>query len=102
VHLGRDRRPGWTQHQALGAAQALPGPLSTFAAYLCAVVRGPWGGLGGGAVALVAVFLPGFLLLMGVLPFRGALRAGAGAQAAMRGVCLVSDWARLAVLAKRC
>ena len=64
-----------------GAAQAVPGPLFTFAAYLGAVV----GGWSGAAVALVAIFLPGFLLLIGVLPFWAALRCHGWAQSAMQG-----------------
>lgn len=65
-----------------GAAQAVPGPLFTFAAYLGAVA----GGLGGAAVALVAIFLPGMLVLLGALPFWAVLRAHPRAQAAMRGI----------------
>ncbi len=80
---------GWvTDAQFLagyGAAQAVPGPLFTFAAYLGAIAEvGPGGALGAG-IALVAVFLPGFLLLTGVLPFWNAFRRHAAAQAAMRG-----------------
>ena len=68
-----------------GAAQAVPGPLFTFAAYLGAVVEPAPNGIIGASVALVAIFLPGFLLLVGVLPFWNALRVRRGAQAAMRG-----------------
>lgn len=67
-----------------GAAQAVPGPLFSFAAYLGAVAQ-PGGGLFLAAVALVAVFLPGMLLLLGVLPFWERLRAIRGAGAAVRG-----------------
>jgi chromate transporter len=68
-----------------GAAQAVPGPLFTFAAFLGAV-SGPWpNGVLGAAIALVAVFLPGFLLLVGALPFWDAFRARPLAQAGMRG-----------------
>ena len=63
-----------------GAAQAMPGPLFTFAAYL-----GALSGPSGAAIALVAIFLPGLLLVVGVLPFWGVLRVRPGAQAAMRG-----------------
>jgi chromate transporter len=69
-----------------GAAQAVPGPLFTFAAYLGAVLDGKVGGLAGAVIALVAIFLPGLLLLMGALPFWDALRSRPLAQAAMRGV----------------
>ncbi len=70
-----------------GAAQAVPGPLFTFAAFLGAVsTTGPGGGVLGAAIALMAVFLPpGFLLLVGVLPFWNLLRQRPWAQAVMRG-----------------
>lgn len=67
-----------------GAAQALPGPLFSFAAYLGAVAQ-PHGGLWWATVAVIAVFLPGMLLLVGVLPFWDRLRAIGGARAAIRG-----------------
>lgn len=81
--------PGWvSQAQFLagyGAAQAVPGPLFTFAAYLGAVAQvGPGGALGA-LIALVGVFLPGFLLLTGVLPFWNGFRRYTWAQALMRG-----------------
>jgi chromate transporter len=66
-----------------GAAQAVPGPLFTFAAYLG--VLAPPGGLAGAALALAALFLPGFLLLVAALPFWDALRRRARAQSAMQG-----------------
>ncbi len=68
-----------------GAAQAVPGPLFTFAAYLGAVSGVGPGGVVGALIALAAIFLPGFLLLVGVLPFWNGLRARPGAQAAMQG-----------------
>jgi len=81
--------PGWvTEAQFLagyGAAQAVPGPLFTFAGYLGAISTVGPGGVAGALIALVAVFLPGFLLLTGVLPFWNAFRRLAWAQAAMRG-----------------
>ena len=80
---------GWVSKDAFlagyGAAQAMPGPLFTFAAYLGAVGSLPPNHLVGAAIALVAIFLPGFLLLVGVLPFWDALRTRPPAQAAMRG-----------------
>jgi chromate transporter len=81
--------PGWVSNEAFlagyGLAQAVPGPLFTFAAYLGAV-RGPTpNGLAGAAIALIAVFLPGLLLVYGMLPFWDALRLRPTAQAAMRG-----------------
>ncbi len=77
-----------TQSQFLagyGAAQAVPGPLFTFAAYLGTLsTMGP-GGIAGAAIALLGIFLPGFLLLTGVLPFWNGFRRRAWAQALMRG-----------------
>ena len=68
-----------------GAAQAVPGPLFTFAAYLGAVMDPEPNGVVGAAIGLVAIFLPGFLLLIGTLPFWDAFRTRPLAQAAMRG-----------------
>jgi chromate transporter len=69
-----------------GAAQAVPGPLFTFAAYLGAVARLTPHGVSGALVGTVGIFLPGMLILLGTLPFWEALRTRVGAQAAMRGV----------------
>jgi chromate transporter len=81
--------PGWVSDDAFlagyGAAQAVPGPLFTFAAYLGAVMRPEPNGLPGAAIALAGVFLPGLLLVAGALPFWDALRQRALAQAALRG-----------------
>ncbi|WP_445304301.1 chromate efflux transporter [Neorhizobium sp. SOG26] len=81
--------PGWVSEGAFlagyGAAQAIPGPLFTFAAYLGTVMEPEPNGFLGAAIALVAIFLPGFLLLAGALPFWNALRRRPLAQAAMRG-----------------
>ena len=81
--------PGWVSPDAFltgyGAAQALPGPLFTFGAYLGAVMRTPPNGLAGAALGLGAIFLPGLLILLAALPFWSALRARPAAQAAMRG-----------------
>jgi chromate transporter len=82
-------RPGWVAQDAFlagyGAAQAVPGPLFTFAAYL-GMVSGPDpNGVAGAAIALIAVFLPGLLLVAGTLPFWDAVRVHPSAQAAMRG-----------------
>jgi chromate transporter len=68
-----------------GAAQAMPGPLFTFAAYLGAVAHAP-GGVLGAALALVAIFAPGMLILLGALPFWHAVRMRPGARAAIAGV----------------
>jgi len=82
--------PGWVSDDAFlagyGAAQAVPGPLFTFAAYLGAVVRPASYGLAGAALGVVGIFLPGMLILMGTLPFWGNVRSGVRARAAMRGV----------------
>jgi chromate transporter len=82
--------PGWVTNEAFiagyGAAQAVPGPLFTFAAYLGAVMREPPSGPSGAAWALIAVFLPSFLLIVGALPFWEQLRGSAGFQAALQGI----------------
>src|SRR6266700_747000 len=81
--------PGWVSNEAFlagyGLAQAVPGPLFTFAAYLGAVMGPPPNGLAGAAIALVALLLPGMLLVYGTLPFWDAMRTRPAAQAAMRG-----------------
>jgi chromate transporter len=69
-----------------GAAQAVPGPLFTFAAYLGAVEGPQPNGWPGASIALCAIFLPAFLLVVGSLPLWGVLRARPAAQAALRGV----------------
>lgn len=80
---------GWVTEDAFiagyGATQAVPGPLFTFAAYLGAVVGPQPNGVAGAAIALIAVFLPGMLLLIGALPFWEGFRRHLLAQAAMRG-----------------
>lgn len=68
-----------------GAAQAVPGPLFTFAAYLGAVSSVPPNGIIGAAIALVAIFIPGLLLVIGVLPFWSRLRQWPQAQWAISG-----------------
>jgi chromate transporter len=69
-----------------GAAQAVPGPLFTFSAYLGAVMEPPPHGLAGAAISLVGIFVPGILALVGALPFWETFRKRARAQAVMRGV----------------
>lgn len=80
---------GWVSNQdflaGYGAAQAVPGPLFTFAAYLGTISTVGPGGVLGAAIALAAIFLPGFLLLVGVLPFWNEVSAHPRAQALMRG-----------------
>jgi chromate transporter len=83
-------RPGWlspaTFLAGYGAAQAVPGPLFTISAYMGALLNTSPNGAWGALLALVAIFLPGMLLLMGVLPFWNGLRARPDLQAAMRGI----------------
>ncbi|PDT73358.1 chromate transporter [Bradyrhizobium sp. C9] len=78
--------PGWIGDDAFltgyGAAQAVPGPLFTFAAYLGAVI----GGVPGALVGLVGIFVPGLLVLLAALPFWDGFRKRPAAQAMMRGV----------------
>ena len=82
--------PGWVSNDAFlagyGAAQAVPGPLFTFAAYLGAVMTLPPNGWAGAMLCLVAVFLPSFLLVIGTLPFWDQLRRRPFAQSILRGV----------------
>jgi chromate transporter len=82
-------QPGWISPDRFlagyGAAQALPGPLFTVAAFLGATMSAPYGGIAGALLGLAAIFLPGFLILVGVLPFWEALRQRPRAQAAMAG-----------------
>ncbi|AIF46586.1 chromate efflux transporter [Dyella japonica] len=68
-----------------GAAQAMPGPMFSLAAYLGEHMAGPHGGAGA-LVALVGIFLPGFLLLSGVLPFWQRLSGRAGAARVMAAI----------------
>ena len=82
--------PGWVSESAFlagyGAAQAVPGPLFTFAAYLGAVKGPSPNGMAGAALCLIAIFLPGLLVVTGSLPFWDAFRRQPWAQSAMRGV----------------
>jgi chromate transporter len=82
--------PGWISDDAFlagyGAAQAVPGPLFTFAAYLGTVVNATPHGVAGAALGLFGIFIPGILILLGTLPFWENFRKRAGAQAMMRGV----------------
>ena len=91
------------------AAQAVPGPLFTFAAYLGAInaptprqgdlfATWPPNGPVGAALALVAIFLPAFLLVFAALPSWGSLRSRADAQAALRGINAAVVGIRLAAL----
>jgi chromate transporter len=77
---------GWISEEVFlagyGAAQAVPGPLFTFAAYIGAVIDGWKGGL----LATFAIFLPAFLLILGTLPFWDSLRRNSKVKAALMGV----------------
>ncbi|MGO9361463.1 MAG: chromate efflux transporter [Xanthobacteraceae bacterium] len=82
--------PGWVSDDAFltgyGAAQAVPGPLFTFAAYLGTVVTTQPHGVLGAVIGLVGIFTPGILILTGTLPFWDSFRKRPDAQAVMRGV----------------
>jgi chromate transporter len=82
--------PGWITNDVFlagyGAAQAVPGPLFTFAAYLGTMMEPAPNGWVGAALCLVAVFVPSFLLVIGALPFWEDLRGRPTAQAALSGV----------------
>ena len=77
---------GWLSKEAFlagyGAAQAVPGPLFTFAAYIGAVM----GGWAGGLLATIAIFLPAFLLVIGTLPFWNSLSRNPNIKGALMGV----------------
>jgi chromate transporter len=69
-----------------GAAQAVPGPLFTFSAYLGTAMEPEPNGVPGAALALVAIFLPGYLLMMGALPLWQGARSRVGVRAVLAGV----------------
>jgi chromate transporter len=83
--------PGWISEQEFlagyGLAQAMPGPLFTFSAYLGALQEPSPNGVAGAALALVAIYLPSFLLLGGVLPFWSSIRRNVRVQSMLVGVC---------------
>ena len=83
-------QPGWVGNDAFlagyGAAQAVPGPLFTFAAFLGASMQGAPSGWGGGLLALAAIFVPAGLLIAGALPFWEGLRGRPGVRAALMGI----------------
>lgn len=82
--------PGWVDNDTFlagyGAAQAVPGPLFTFAAFLGAAMPSPLGGWTGGLLLLLAIFLPSFLLVAGALPYWESLRERDVVQRAMGGI----------------
>jgi chromate transporter len=81
---------GWVTNDAFlagyGAAQAMPGPLFTFSAYLGAVMIPPPNGAVGALLCVVAIFAPSFLLVIGLIPFWDTLRRRQTMQAMLRGV----------------
>lgn len=82
--------PGWVDGDVFlagyGAAQAVPGPLFTFAAFLGASMTMSPSGWLGGLICLVAIFVPAFLLVAGALPFWAQLRHSLRARAALAGI----------------
>lgn len=82
--------PGWVSNDAFlagyGAAQAVPGPLFTFSAYLGAIMTTGPNGWQGALLCLAAIFLPAFLLVIGVLPFWDDLRQFRAVRSALTGV----------------
>ena len=94
--------PGWVSNDAFlagyGAAQAVPGPLFTFAAYLGTVMTDEPNGVVGGLICLVSIFASSFLLVIGALPFWDALRRIGAIQNALLGVNAVVVGLLLAAL----
>jgi chromate transporter len=82
--------PGWVTNEQFvagyGATQAVPGPLFTFSAYLGALMSSEPNGWTGASLALVAIFLPSFLLVIGALPFWDVLRTMPVFQSALKGI----------------
>ena len=82
--------PGWVSNDAFiagyGVAQAVPGPLFTFAAYLGAIIEDTPARWMGGVFTLVAIFLPSFFLVTAVLPFWDRLRSMANFRRALMGI----------------
>lgn len=81
---------GWVDEQVFlagyGATQAMPGPLFTFAAFLGASMTSAPSGWMGGMIALIAIFIPSFMLVVGALPFWEQLRQNLRTQAALIGI----------------
>ncbi len=94
--------PGWVSNDAFlagyGAAQAVPGPLFTFAAYLGTVMTDEPNGIAGGLIALFAIFASSFLLVIGALPFWDELRRVQAVRNALLGVNAVVVGLLLAAL----
>ncbi|MEM1174645.1 MAG: chromate efflux transporter [Pseudomonadota bacterium] len=81
---------GWVDNESFlagyGAAQAVPGPLFTFAAYLGAVMNEGPSGWVGALIGVLAIFLPSFLMVIGVLPFWSRVRNVASLRRALIGI----------------
>ncbi|MCC7371542.1 MAG: chromate efflux transporter [Chloroflexi bacterium] len=81
---------GWVTNEQFiagyGAAQAVPGPLFTFSAYLGVMMAQPPNGLAGGTLALLSIFLPSFFLVVGALPFWETARSQPAFQSALKGI----------------
>jgi chromate transporter len=94
--------PGWMDQDTFlagyGGAQALPGPLFAFSAYLGAALNRPPNGVAGGVVALLAIYVPSWLLVLGILPFWDRLRVHPAAQSALKGANAVVVGILLAAL----
>jgi len=94
--------PGWVSNDAFlagyGAAQAVPGPLFTFAAYLGTVMTGEPNGIAGGLICLLAIFASSFLLVIGALPLWDSLRRKVAVRNALLGVNAVVVGLLLAAL----
>ena len=93
---------GWVSNDAFlagyGAAQAVPGPLFTFAAYLGTVMTGAPNGIVGGLICLLAIFASSFLLVIGAMPFWDAFRRVVAVRNALLGVNAVVVGLLLAAL----
>ena len=94
--------PGWVSNDAFlagyGAAQAVPGPLFTFAAFLGTVMTGEPNGITGAVICLFAIFASSFLLVIGAMPFWDSLRRVGAVQSALLGVNAVVVGLLLAAL----
>jgi len=94
--------PGWVSNDAFlagyGAAQAVPGPLFTFAAFLGTVMTGEPNGISGALICLLAIFASSFLLVIGAMPFWDSLRRVVAVRNALLGVNAVVVGLLLAAL----
>ena len=94
--------PGWVSNDAFlagyGAAQAVPGPLFTFAAFLGTVMTGEPNGITGAVICLFAIFASSFLLVIGAMPFWDSLRRVSAVQSALLGINAVVVGLLLAAL----